>query len=88
MLRSVVLEVARLDQEPGTVHLVAVDGRRRLDDGRCNLDDVAGSLVEVELPAAIARTRLCGHCFGDLDLVEYGDHYLRNEVRLVEGRLP
>lgn len=57
-LRSIVVEVV-----DGQVHAAAHDGRRRLDDGRCNLDDAAHQVREVPFPAIVEPARLCGHCF-------------------------
>lgn len=67
-LRSVVVETSS-----GKVHTVVEDGRRRLTDERCNLDQVDGELRELELPLAVERARLCGHCFGDVEVVDVKD---------------
>lgn len=56
--RSIVVEVV-----DGQVHAAVHDGYRRLDDGRCNLDDAAHQVREIPFPAIVDESRLCGHCF-------------------------
>jgi hypothetical protein len=56
-----------LVQAPGgELHVIAIDDRdgspRRLDDGRCNLDEVKGELAGVGLEDALAIPDTCGHC--------------------------
>ena len=59
-LRSIVVEVV-----DGQFHSAVDDGRRRLDDGECNLDDAAHALRIVPFPAIVPIDRLCGHCWPD-----------------------
>lgn len=51
----------------GQVHLVYRIGGRRVDDGRCNIDDATHELQELSDDefAMVAPERLCGHCFPD-----------------------
>lgn len=58
MLRSVAVATGG-----GTVHAVVEDGRRRLVDERCNLDDSVGTLSTP--PATVEAESLCGHCYPD-----------------------
>lgn len=82
-LRSVVIRV-----DGGHVHVVAEDGRRRLVDERCNLDEADRVSAELELPVVDDPTAFCGHCFTLDDLAGLPTTRDGRQVILEAGFLP